>query len=76
MATVKGHKLTRFLESISKLSKYLSDEDEAIGNINSEFSGWEKQEQLLVSWLLSSMTEGILTRMVNLLHFEFWVHLS
>nr|CAN75996.1 hypothetical protein VITISV_022989 [Vitis vinifera] len=34
-------------------------------NVNPEFLDWEQQDQLLLSWLLSSMSEGILARMVN-----------
>lgn len=34
LATVKGHKLTHFFESIAKPSMYLLPEDEANGNVN------------------------------------------
>lgn len=49
----------------SKPLKFLSPQDEVTGNVNVEFLDWEEQYQLLVSWFLSSMTEGILTRMVG-----------
>lgn len=55
----------QYLESFAKPPKYLSQEDDNIGNINPEFLEWDQQDQLLVSWLLSSMPEGILTRMVG-----------
>ena len=32
---------------------------------NPDFLDWKQQDQLLVSWILSSMTETILSRMVN-----------
>ena len=34
-------------------------------NVNPEFLDWEQQDQLLLYWLLSLMSEGILSRMVN-----------
>ena len=34
-------------------------------NVNPKFLDWEQQDQLLLSWLLSLMSEGILARMVN-----------
>lgn len=64
-AAVRGHKLMLYLESPSKPQKYLSGQDGEAGNLNLDFSEWEQQDQLLVSWLLSSMTESILTRMVG-----------
>ena len=39
--------------------------DEEMDNVNIEFLDWEQQDQLLLSCLLSSMSEGILARMVN-----------
>lgn len=74
MATVKGHKLTHFLDSTAKRSKFLSLEDAVI---NPEYSDWEQQDHLLVSRLLSSMTEGILTRMVGCESaFQIWTKLN
>ena len=45
--------------------KFLALRDEEMDNVNPEFLDWEQQDQLLLSWLLSSMSEGILARMVN-----------
>ena len=39
--------------------------DEEMDNVNIEFLDWEQQDQLLLSCLLSSMSERILARMVN-----------
>lgn len=35
------------------------------GSMSTDFLYWEQQDQLLVSWLLSSMTKGTLTWMVG-----------
>lgn len=60
LACIHGHKLLNFLESSGKPEKYLSSHDEDARNINSDFLAWDQQDQLLVSWLLSSMSEGVL----------------
>lgn len=39
--------------------------DEELEKINPVFRMWESQDQLLISWLLSSMTDRILPRMVS-----------
>lgn len=65
LAAVRGHNLTQFLESSNQPVKFVSDQDESAKAVTQEFLEWEQQDQLLVSWLLSSMTEGILTRMVG-----------
>ncbi|RVW54498.1 putative mitochondrial protein [Vitis vinifera] len=40
--------------------KFLALRDEEMDNVNPEFLDWEQQDQLLLSWLLSSMSEGFL----------------
>lgn len=45
MATIKGHKLI-LSWTLSKPSKFLSPEDEAVGNINAQFFDLEQQDQL------------------------------
>lgn len=39
--------------------------DQQEGKINVEFENWEQQDQLLVSWLLASMSENLTRRMVG-----------
>ncbi|KAK4840954.1 hypothetical protein QYF36_022262 [Acer negundo] len=67
VAAIKGHKLQKFiLDGLSSIPpKFLSTADEVKGQVNGDFLDWEQQDQLLVSWLLSSMTEGVLTSMVG-----------
>uniref|UniRef100_A0A803QH25 Uncharacterized protein n=1 Tax=Cannabis sativa TaxID=3483 RepID=A0A803QH25_CANSA len=45
--------------------QFLSDADQDSNTFNLEFLDWEVQDQLMVSWFLSSMTESLLTRMVG-----------
>ena len=54
-----------FIKNSTKLVEFLSDSDKALGKINPEFVDWEQQDQLLLSWLLSSMSENLLTRMIG-----------
>ncbi|PON92317.1 hypothetical protein TorRG33x02_119460, partial [Trema orientale] len=41
------------------------DEEGQLGNLNPEFTAWIRQDQILVSWLLGSITESILAQMVD-----------
>lgn len=65
MAAIRGHNLLHFLEESSRPPRHLSRNGEVSGDVNIEYLEWEQQDQLLVSWLLSSMSEGVLTRMVG-----------
>lgn len=64
LAAIRGHNLLHFLESTSKPHHLNPSSTESSYN-DAEVVLWEQQDQLLVSWLLSSMSESILTRMVG-----------
>ena len=64
-AAIKGHRLLKYLDPTAVPPKYATTEDEAEDRISEDFLEWDIQDSLLVSWLLSSMTEKILTRMVG-----------
>lgn len=64
-AAIHGHNLLHFLEESSNPPRFLSNDDENSTNINTDYLEWEQQDQLLVSWLMSSMSEGVLARMVG-----------
>ena len=66
MSTIHSHSLQHFVTgSRNPPFKYRSSEDRACGIVNQDFLNWEQQDRLLVSWLLSSMSEGFLSRCVN-----------
>ena len=44
---------------------YLADEDALTGNPNPNFSNWEQQDNILLAWLLASLSENIRVRMVG-----------
>ena len=66
LTTLRGHKLQHFLTNYSVLPlKLLYQDDETQHRINPEFIDYEQQDQLIMSWILMSISDAILTRMVN-----------
>uniref|UniRef100_A0A803P354 Retroviral polymerase SH3-like domain-containing protein n=1 Tax=Cannabis sativa TaxID=3483 RepID=A0A803P354_CANSA len=65
LAAIRGNRLQMFIQDRAPPPQFLNDTDQASNNFNPAFLEWEVQDQLLVSWLLSSMTESLLTRMVG-----------
>ena len=62
---IKGGRLLKHLDANLTPQKYLSVADREENRVSPEFEDWDQQDSLLVSWLLSSMSEKILTRMVG-----------
>ncbi|KAM6547077.1 hypothetical protein CsatB_027813 [Cannabis sativa] len=65
LAAIKGSRLQRFLDPNLAPPQYLSDDDRRRNRVSPEFEDLEQQDNILVSWLLSSMSEKVLTRMVG-----------
>ena len=63
LATIKGHHLQSHLckDQIPKM--YLSDSDAATGKYNPKFFDWEQQDNILLAWLLASLSKNIRVRM-------------
>lgn len=62
LASMRGYGLESFLTGEKECPpKYTSDSTE----INPDFLSWNKQDQLIVSWLLASLTEEILISTVG-----------
>lgn len=74
MATICGHKLQNFLLAATSIpSKFSSEVVKLSGTISDAYCTWEQQDQLLLSWLLSSISDSMLTMMVGVEHlFEVW----
>ncbi|KAL6315361.1 hypothetical protein AAG906_000468 [Vitis piasezkii] len=63
---IHGHNLQHFVIGVHDPPlKFRSSEDRSRGIMNQDFLDWEQQDQLLVSWLISSMSKGVLSRCVN-----------
>lgn len=57
--------------------KFLSNEDRAIGKISDEFENWEQQDQLILTWLLASMSPNLHARMVGCDYaYQIWKNLE
>lgn len=66
LAAIYCHELKKFIEESSERpQRYANVEDELAGKVSSEFISWNRQDQLLLSWLLLSMSESMLTRVVG-----------
>ena len=66
LAAIRGYNLQHFVfESTSKPTKFLYERSKEVGNVNPEFLLWKQQDQLLTSWLFSSMSNSVLARVVS-----------
>lgn len=73
---IKAHQLHRFLISPSIPSRYASEEDRMTGTLNPEFTQWEQQDSLFLSWLQSFVTAPILTRLIGCVNsWQLWERL-
>uniref|UniRef100_A0A803QC19 Retrotransposon Copia-like N-terminal domain-containing protein n=1 Tax=Cannabis sativa TaxID=3483 RepID=A0A803QC19_CANSA len=63
LAAIRGNRLMPYIQENSAPPQYFTDADRETENINPAYSAWEVQDSLLVSWLLSSMSKSLLTRM-------------
>ena len=75
---IKGYGLQRFvLFEYAIPPRFLLKEYAQAGNVNKAFVEWEQQDQLLLSWLLSSISEKVLPRLVGCeTSFQVWVKLE
>lgn len=72
ISAIRGHCLQSFVFNGPSTipPRFLSQGDAVLRRVSPEFQNWKRQDQLLMSWLLSSMSESILPRFVKL-HFRF-----
>ena len=66
LAAIRGHNLSHYIDRNAKTPpRFASPEDALDGRVSKEFLLWEQQDQLLLSWLMASMSESILTQVVE-----------
>uniref|UniRef100_A0A803PR82 Retrotransposon Copia-like N-terminal domain-containing protein n=1 Tax=Cannabis sativa TaxID=3483 RepID=A0A803PR82_CANSA len=58
LAAIRGNRLLKFIKE-QPPAEFLIEEDRVQNRVNQIFINWEVQDQLLVLWLLSSMTESL-----------------
>ena len=64
-ATIESHDLLNHITRKGIPKKFGTTEDQENEVISVEYQQWKKQDALLKSWLLSSMTKPFTTRMVG-----------
>jgi len=70
---IKVHRLHRFLVSPQIPSQFLSLSDCQTGTENPDYTNLEAQDQLLLSWLQSSLSASFLTHIIGCKHsFQVW----
>ncbi|KAK6130060.1 hypothetical protein DH2020_036187 [Rehmannia glutinosa] len=66
---IEGYGLESFINGVcSKPHQYITKNDKQI--VNHEFVNWKRHDQLLASWILSSLSEAILVTLVGLTSFQ------
>lgn len=65
VSAIYGYGLEKHLTEEHIPPKFKNVQEETAAILNPEFSNWRRQDQLLMSWILASMTEGMLTRVVG-----------
>ncbi|KAL9431979.1 hypothetical protein AB3S75_027064 [Citrus x aurantiifolia] len=69
LASIRGNRLEKFIDNSatpppSHIAQRIEDDLRSVEN--PEFATWRSQDQVLLGWLLSSMSEGIISLVFNL----------
>lgn len=62
---IRGHKLQRFVTTPCVPPRFLPGSDPASNVVNSEYLDWEQQDALICTWLLSTIFDSLLTKLVD-----------
>lgn len=72
-AVIIAHKLHRFVVNPVIPPKYANEANRAADNATAEYQQWLVQDQMLFSWLLASVSDSILPRVLGCKHsYEVW----
>lgn len=67
LTTIRGYGLEGFLDGSSIApDRFIPAGEPGLLRVNPEYTAWQRQDQLLASWILSSLSESILVSMVGL----------
>ena len=70
---INAHDLTHFVVCPEIPVQFLADEDRRSGKVNPAYSSWRLRDQMLLSWLQSTLTKEILARVLGANHaYELW----
>ncbi|KAF6147395.1 hypothetical protein GIB67_041215 [Kingdonia uniflora] len=75
---LKGYNLYDYVTDASSYpTQFLSDKDGVPGTQNPAYTSWYRKDQLLLSWILSSLTELVHAHVVGLASaYEVWTNLE
>lgn len=65
---IAAHKLHRFVVSPIILATHLNEADRVCDNVCEEYHKWMVQDQMLFSWILSSLSDSMLPRVIGCKH--------
>ncbi|KAF7803687.1 putative clathrin assembly protein [Senna tora] len=69
LASIRGHRLTDFIAGAEAIPKKFEKESDAVaGTLSEKYIAWIEQDQLLLSWLLSTMSDSMQTLLVGIDH--------
>ena len=72
-AVLRAHDLEKFVVNPKIPLRFLTDEDRDALNVNPEYAAWDRQDSLLFSWLLTTLSESIQARVVSCRHsYQIW----
>jgi histone deacetylase 1/2 len=70
---INAHNLIDFVVCTRVPPQFVDDEARRTGTVNPEYTIWRNRDQLLLSWLQSTLTGEILSRMLGCVHaYELW----
>jgi hypothetical protein len=70
---INAHNLTDFVVCTRVPPQFVDDEARRTGIVNPDYTIWRNRDQLLLSWLQSTLTGEILSRMLGCVHaYELW----
>lgn len=62
---IRGHKLQRFVTAPLVPPRSTPGVDPVTGDVNPEFLDWEQQDALICTWLLSTISDSLLPKLVD-----------
>lgn len=65
---IRGHKLQRFVVNPTIPPRFLTECDREFDSVNSAYVEWKQQDSLLFTWLLLTLSESLLPRVVRCIH--------
>ncbi|MCI28898.1 retrovirus-related Pol polyprotein from transposon TNT 1-94, partial [Trifolium medium] len=62
---IRGFDLQKYITEPEIPEKFLTDDDRVAGNANPLHQEWEKHDALICTWLLSTISDSLLVKLVD-----------